>query len=111
MNAQKTCLLSDLPPGCRAKVSKVEGTGTITNRLLALGFTPDADVEVMECGCGRQIVKVRGCNLVLDGEVTCRVACELQPVPSPADAEDVRCDGKRRMRRKRLRSLLWNKIL
>lgn len=95
MQIKNPCALSDLPPGCRAKVSRIDGTGNIRNRLLALGFTPDTDIEVMDCDCGRQIVKVRDCNLILDGEVASHVTCAPQ-----AEAESECPHAKRRPRGK-----------
>lgn len=82
MKTRKPCTLSDLPPGCRARVSRVEGAGNIRTRLLSMGLTPEAEIEVIDCDCGRQIVRVRGCNLILDGEVTRHVTCALEPTPA-----------------------------
>lgn len=78
MTKKRPCALAELAAGCRARVARVEGTGDIRARLAAMGFTPDTDIEVLDCVCGRQLVKVRGCNMVLDGDTACLVTCARQ---------------------------------
>lgn len=87
MKATKNATLSDLPPGCKAKVRKIEGAGNMRNRLLAMGFTPDVDIEIISCDCGRQVVKVRGCSMILDENVASRVTCAPMSAAVPAAAK------------------------
>lgn len=88
MKEERPCALTDLAPGCRAKVAKVEGNCALRSRLSALGLTPDADIEVIDCACGRQLVKVRGCSLVLDGDTACHVTCALEAVADSGRESD-----------------------
>lgn len=94
-----SCALADLPAGCRAKVSRVECPGDVRARLLAMGLTPDTEVEVLDCSCGRQVVRVRGCSMILDGETACRITCALEP-EAPEAREGV-CRGFMRFAKKR----------
>lgn len=80
MKNENPCTLTSLPAGCRAKVARVEGSAAERSRLNSLGLTPQTDIEVIDCSCGRQIVRVRGCNLVLDDEMACHITCSLEPV-------------------------------
>lgn len=100
MKKKMPCALKDLPPGCRARISRVDGANDIRARLSALGLTPDTAIEVLDCACGRQIVKVRGCSLVLDGETACHVTCALDALTDPQSAEET-CPGGRRLRKRR----------
>lgn len=100
MKKKTPCALKDLPPGCRARISKIEGTGDLRSRLSALGLTPDADIEVIDCACGRQVIKVRGCSLVLDGETACHVTCAPEATDAPQSGEEP-CPGGRHLRKRR----------
>lgn len=87
MKKKMPCALNKLPVGCRARISRVDGAGDIRARLSAMGLTPETDIEVLDCACGRQIVKVRGCSLVLDGETAGHVTCALEPIDGQEAAE------------------------
>jgi ferrous iron transport protein A len=78
MKKRTPCVLNNLPAGCRARISKVDGSGDMRARLAAMGITPETAIEVLGCVCGRQLVKVRGCNFVLDGDAACCVTCRLE---------------------------------
>lgn len=107
MKNKKSCALAELPTGCRARISGVEGEGDIRARLSAMGLTPDTDIEVLDCACGKQVVRVRGCNIVLDGETACRVTCS-----APQEENEQNCRGllgKWRNRRGRGKGFLWDK--
>ncbi len=45
-------------------------------RLCALGLTPNTSVDVLDNAAGRQIVKVRGCSMVLDDRLSGCIICE-----------------------------------
>lgn len=81
------CALSNLGAGSRAKVAKVDGSDAERARLNALGLTPQADIEVIDCRCGRQVVKVRGCSLILDDETAGHVTCSLETLKQSRVAE------------------------
>lgn len=74
------CALTGLRAGCRAKVARVDGSDAERSRLNALGLTPQADIEVINCCCGWQVIKVRGCSLVLNDDVARHITCSLEPV-------------------------------
>jgi Fe2+ transport system protein FeoA len=40
-------MLNDVKPGCRAKIYRHHTTGAVRQRLLNLGFTPHAEVDVI----------------------------------------------------------------
>lgn len=75
MKTNTPCALAELPAGCRARVARINGAGDIRARLSAMGLTPDTAIEVLECLGGRQLIKVRGCNLILDGDTACKITC------------------------------------
>lgn len=81
------CALTSLRAGCRAKVARVDGSDAERSRLNALGLTPQTDIEVIDCCCGRQVVKVRGCSLILDDQMAGHVTCSLEQVNQPQPGE------------------------
>lgn len=76
MSTEKPCPLKCLPGGCKAKVMQIIGSPAVRSRLNALGFTPNTRIEVLDNASGRQVVKVRGCSLVLDEEFAGGIICE-----------------------------------
>lgn len=83
MQIKKPCALTELPAGCRARVSRIEGASDARARLSALGFTPDTAIEVLDCCGGRQVVKVRGCNLILDDNTAGMITCAKDDDSAP----------------------------
>lgn len=58
--------LSQLPPGMTARVVRVIGGHGLLNRIAALGFTPGAEVTLLQnFGHGPLIACVRGSRLAL----------------------------------------------
>ncbi|SMC39253.1 ferrous iron transport protein A [Desulfocicer vacuolatum DSM 3385] len=43
----KCCMLNDVPPGCSAKIHCHHAKGAVRQRLLDLGFVPQAEVDVI----------------------------------------------------------------
>jgi ferrous iron transport protein A len=43
----KNCMLNAVKSGCRAKVHCHHATGAVRQRLLDLGFVPDAEIDVI----------------------------------------------------------------
>jgi ferrous iron transport protein A len=59
--------LTDLPAGCDARVTAVNGNGKMTRRLMEMGVIPGVDVEVVKSApFGDPIqVRVRGYSLAM----------------------------------------------
>ena len=58
--------LADLPADEHARVTEVRGGRSSTNRLISLGFTPGAEVDMTQnYGFGPMIVAVRGGSVAI----------------------------------------------
>lgn len=83
MNAVADVPLSALRPGERAIVRRVIGGHGIVGRLACLGFTPGAEVTMVQnFGRGPLIVEVRGTRIALGRREAARVWVQLVTVPS-----------------------------
>lgn len=82
--------LSDLPSGVRGKVVALQGGKGFIGRMAALGFTLDAEVEVVRnVGQGAIIVNVRGAQVVLGKSEAGRV----QVCPVCGDGQSAAAGG------------------
>lgn len=75
MMAHECCLL-DLPRGTRGRVRSLDGDSAERSRLLSMGFTPGAEVEM--CGADSESCRVflRDSSVVLGGHIARRIFCE-----------------------------------
>ncbi|MGC8837311.1 MAG: FeoA family protein [Anaerolineae bacterium] len=84
MSTRTDLPLSALGPGERAIVRRVVGGHGIVGRLACLGFTPGAEVTMIQnFGRGPLIVEVRGARIALGRREAARVW--VQPVPVPSE--------------------------
>ncbi len=49
INAEVCRVLTQLPKGCRCRIRRHRSSGAIRQRLLDMGFVPDAEVEMVRC--------------------------------------------------------------
>jgi len=49
INAEVCRVLTQLPKGCRCRIRRHRAKGAIRQRLLDMGFVPDAEVEMVRC--------------------------------------------------------------
>jgi Fe2+ transport system protein FeoA len=83
MNVGTELPLSALRPGERALVRRVAGGRGIVCRLASLGFTPGAEVTMIQnFGRGPLIVEVRGARIALGRREAARVWVQPAVVPS-----------------------------
>lgn len=83
MNPGMDVPLSALRPGERAVVRRVAGGHGIVGRLASLGFTPGAEVTMIQnFGRGPLIVEVRGARIALGRREAARVWVQPAAVPS-----------------------------
>ncbi len=68
--------LSALPPGARARVVALEGGYGSMRRLMEMGLTPGALVEVVRNGPGPIILRVRGTMIALGRGLASKIIVE-----------------------------------
>jgi len=71
--------LSDLKPGDKARVKKIEGESNLKRKLLDMGIIPGAKFEVIKLALlGSPIdIKIKGYHLSLRKEEACQVSVEV----------------------------------
>ncbi len=74
--ASRTTRLALLPPGARAKVIEIDSGCRLRTRLLQMGITPGAIVEVVDNTRGPVIVRVRGVTIALGRGMAARIIVE-----------------------------------
>ncbi|SHI13357.1 FeoA family protein [Desulfofustis glycolicus] len=84
---QKPCMLKDVRSGCRARVRCHHGTRSIRQRLLDLGFLPQAEIDVIRrAPLGDPIqCRIGSCCVVLRGSEAAQI--EVDEAETPRDAE------------------------
>ena len=82
--------LVHLPSGTPAVVVSLPRARGLAGRLIALGLTPGAEIQVLQnWGRGALIVEVHGARLALGRGQAARVAVELLTAAGSAAAESV----------------------
>ena len=72
-----TCALDTLGPGKRGFVRSLSGGRAFASRVANLGFTPGAQLEVVQnYGHGPMIVSIRGTRVALGRQEAARVLVE-----------------------------------
>jgi ferrous iron transport protein B len=75
--------LNDLPSGTCGIVRQLHGGKEFAGRVVALGFTPDTEVEIVQnLGHGAIIVAVRGTQVALGRGEAAKVQVQVTPVQS-----------------------------
>ncbi len=74
--ASRATRLVLLPPGARARVVEVDSGCRLRTRLLQMGITPGAVVEVVDNTRGPVIVRVRGVTIALGRGMAARIIVE-----------------------------------
>ncbi len=69
--------LADAPRGCKAKVIMVGAPGTWGVRLLQMGITPGAEIEVVENSGGLILIRARGSLISIGRGIARRILVEL----------------------------------
>lgn len=70
--------LADVPRGCKAKVVTVSAPGMWSVRLLQMGITPGAEIEVIENSSrGPILIRARGSLISIGRGIARRILVEL----------------------------------
>ncbi|MCS7128497.1 MAG: ferrous iron transport protein A [Sulfolobales archaeon] len=70
--------LADVPRGCKAKVVTVNAPGMWGMRLLQMGITPGAEIEVIEnSSTGPILIRARGSLISMGRGIARRILVEL----------------------------------
>ena len=72
----KTTRLVFLPPGSRARVVGIDSGYGLRTRLLQMGLTPGAIVEIVDNTRGPVIIRVRGVVIALGRGMASRIIVE-----------------------------------
>ncbi|MDL2272590.1 ferrous iron transport protein A [Desulfovibrio sp. OttesenSCG-928-I05] len=76
------CCLLDLPQGARGRIRCLDGDSAERSRLLSMGFTPGAEVEMRGGDTEGCRVLLRDCSVVLGGNVARHIVCESVSDPA-----------------------------
>ena len=72
----KTIRLVFLPPGSRARVVSIDSGYGLRTRLLQMGLTPGAIVEIVDNTRGPIIIRVRGVTIALGRGMASKIIVE-----------------------------------
>lgn len=74
--SSRTTRLVFLPSGSRARVINIDSGYGLRTRLLQMGFTPGAIVEIVDNTRGPVVVRVRGVTIALGRGMASRIIVE-----------------------------------
>jgi len=70
------CDMASLPSGTRARIVTILGGLGLSRRLMEMGFTPGAEIEIVNNSGGPILVRIRGVVIAVGRGVARRIIVE-----------------------------------
>jgi len=72
--------LDNVPAGARARIKGLNAGHGLATRLMQMGLTPGAEIEVLNNSRGPILLRVRGVTIALGRGMARKIIVELSPV-------------------------------